>query len=303
MLFGAWPGVVAADLVDLTPLATPPEDVERTRVALDRLQGDAAPFYIRCYRHHRGPDAAPADPRNYTGPGRLIDLVACYRATTPDAAGFAEFVRQAVRDVAAWGGGKVQVGEELNVPAPLDGGFPGCFEAVAAGVAAAIEERDRLGLGVGIGVNAAGVADPAFWARMVAGLGPDSTARLDFIGLDMFPDVFRPIPEDQVGAGAQFLVRTLRSVTCEAGIPEATPIHVTETGWPTGLTRDEAKQARILRTVAEAVAATGEVSVYEFFSLRDGITDGSWHNGFGLLRDDYTPKPAYGDVQRLIAAS
>jgi hypothetical protein len=37
--------------------------------------------------------------------------------------------------VAAWGGGKVQVGEELNMPAPLDGGSPGCFEAVAAGVA------------------------------------------------------------------------------------------------------------------------------------------------------------------------
>ena len=310
MLFGIWPGVVAADLVELTPLATPPEDVERTRAALDRLQGGAAQFYIRCYRHFRGlgapeqgVDAAPVDPGNYAGHGRLIDLTACYRATEPDPVGYAEFVRQAVRDVAEWGGGKVQVGEELNVPAPLDGGFLGCFEAVAAGMAAGIDERDRLGVNVAIGVNGAGVADPGFWTTMVDALGPDSTARLDFIGLDMFPDVFRPIPEDKVGLGAQYLVRTLRQVTRDVGISEATPIHVTETGWPTDRTRDEEKQARILHAVAEAVAATGEVSVYELFSLRDGISDGSWQNGFGLLHDDYTPKPAYDTIRRLIEAS
>ncbi|WP_236791764.1 hypothetical protein [Amycolatopsis sp. GM8] len=229
MVFGVWPGVVAADLVELTPLETPPEDVARTRDALARLQGDAAEFAIRCYRHFRGAGApepgvaaAPADPGQYLGRGRLIDLVACYRATTPDPVGYAEFVRQAVRDVAAWGGGKVQVGEELNVPAPLDGGFPGCFEAVAAGVAAGLDERDRLGASIGIGVNGAGVADPAFWARMVRALGPGSASRLDFIGLGMFPDVFRPIPEDKVAGGAQFLVRTLRSVTLEAGISART---------------------------------------------------------------------------------
>ncbi|SLL99226.1 MULTISPECIES: hypothetical protein [unclassified Actinoplanes] len=310
MWYGIWPGVVAADLVDLTPLATPPEDVARTSVALDRLQGGAASFYIRCYRHYRGAaasepggDPAPADPGRYTGRGRLIDLVACYRATAPDPAGYAEFVRRAVRDVAGWGGGKVQVGEELNVPAPLDGGFPGCFEAVAAGVAAGLDERDRLGAAVAIGVNGAGVADPAFWARMTGALGPVSTARLDFVGLDMFPDVFRPIPEDDIGAGVRFLVRTLRRVTRDAGISGRTPLHVTETGWPTGRARDEAKQARVLRAVAEAVLATGEVSVYELFSLRDGISDGGWQNGFGLLRDDYRPKPAYDVVRRLIATS
>lgn len=310
MLFGVWPGVVAADLVELTPLETPPEDVERTSRALDLLHGDAAEFYVRCYRHFRGTaaplpgtESAPADPGQYAARGRLIDLVACYRAASPDPSGYADFVRQAVRDVAAWGGGKVQVGEELNVPAPLDGGFPGCFEAVTAGVAAGLDERDRLGANVGIGVNGAGIADPAFWSRMVDALGPDSTARLDFIGLDMFPDVFRPIPEEKVAAGAQFLVRTLRSVTRDLGISERAPIHVTETGWPTGQTRHEAMQARILHAVAEAVLATGEVSVYEFFSLRDGITDGNWQNGFGLLRDDYTPKPAFDAIRQLIDAS
>jgi hypothetical protein len=177
--------------------------------------------------------------------------------------------------VAEWGRGKVQVGEELNVAAPLHGGFPGCFDAVAAGVTAGLEERDRLGADIGIGVNGAGVAEPTFWHRMVDTLGADSTARLDFIGLDMFPDVFHAIPEGRVGACAQFLIRTLRSVTGGAGISEHTPIQVTETGWPTGQTRAEAKQTRVLQAVAEAVLATQEVSVYEFFSLRDGISDGN----------------------------
>ena len=170
-------------------------------------------------------------------------------------------------------------------------------------MAAGLGERDRLGANVGIGVNGAGVADPAFWARMARALGTDSASRLDFVGLDLFPDVFRPVPEDKVAGGAQFLVRTLRSVTREAGISGHTPIHVTETGWPTGRSRDEAKQARVLQSVAQAVHDTGEVSVYEFFSLRDGISNSNWQNGFGLLHDDYTPKPAFEAIRRIIEAS
>ncbi|MBO0837507.1 MAG: hypothetical protein J2P28_18640, partial [Actinobacteria bacterium] len=223
MIFGVWPGVIPADLIDLTPIECPQEDPQRTREALDRLQGDAAAFYIRCYRHfrtgvtrHSGAVAAPIDPGRYAGSGRLIDLVACYQSATPNPAGFSEFVRQAVRDVAGWGGGKLQVGEELNVPSPLDGGSPGCFEAVSAGVRAALDERVRHGGSVQIGVNCAGLADAAFWAKLVAALGPDSVSRLDYIGLDMFPDVFRPIPEPRVASAARFLIQTLRSVTREA---------------------------------------------------------------------------------------
>jgi len=309
MIFGVWPGVVQGDLVDLSPMECPPEDPQRTEEALRDLQGDAESFYIRCYRHfgpgvtpHSGARATPTDPGRYAGRGRLIDLVACYQTATPDPDGFAEFVRQAVRDVAAWGSGKIQVGEELNVPAPLDGGSPGCFEAVAAGVAAALDERTRHAAKVHIGVNAAGLADPGFWAKMTAAIGPDNTGRLDYIGLDMFPDVFRPISEDKLGAASQFLIERLRSVTRDLGLPEHTPIHITETGWPTGEHRDEDKQARVLSAVARAILDTGEVSAYEFFGLRDGRTDGNWRTGFGLLHDDYTPKPAYEQARRLIAA-
>ncbi len=309
MIFGIWPGVVAADLVDFHPLDCPPEDPTATLAAVRDLQGHADRFYVRCYRHfaatRRRPVAAlptPARPEVYAGEGRLIDLVACYQSPVADPAGFAEFVRQAVRDVARWGGGKVQVGEELNVPAPLDGGSPGCFEAVAAGVAAALKEREGLGATVEVGVNAAGVPDPAFWQRMAGALGPELLTRLDYVGLDAFPDVFRPIPHADLPRAARGLVTRFREVTAEVGIPADTPIHITETGWPTDDEHDEATQAEVLAAVAGAVIDAGVgVSGYEIFGLRDGLTTGPRFARFGILRDDHTRKPAFAAVRDLIA--
>lgn len=309
MIFGIWPGVVAADLVDFRPLDCPPEDPVATLAALRELQGDASAFYVRCYRHFGagvtpspGASRTPPRPELYAGEGRLIDLVACYQSSEPDPGGFAEFVREAVRDVAAWGGGKVQVGEEPNMPAPQDGGFPGCFDAVAAGIAAAVEERERLGAHLDIGVNAAGMADPAFWKQLADTLGVELRAKLDYIGLDAFPDVFGRIPHDRVADATTFLIRHFRTVTTEAGIPASTPIHITETGWPTDADRDEATQRIVLETVARAALGSGAgVAAYEFFGLRDGRTDATWTSRFGLLRDDYTPRPSFRAIRDLIA--
>jgi hypothetical protein len=123
VIFGIWPGVAAADLVSLQHLDCPPEDTAKTLAALREPQGTAAQFYVRAYRHFgRGvrPQAsaapAPAQPGLYAGQGRMIDLVASYQSPVPDPGGFAGFVRQAVRDVAAWGGGKVQVGSPPQAP-------------------------------------------------------------------------------------------------------------------------------------------------------------------------------------------
>lgn len=274
------------------------------------MQGGAAGFLIRYYRHfsrrdgdHGGAAETPGDPGRYLGRGRWIDLVTCYQSATADPDGFAAFVRQAVRDVASWGGGNVQVGEEPNMPAPLDGGSPGCLDAIAAGVTAALDERTRHDAHVRIGVNSAGPADPAFWRRMADALGTDRLRELDYIGLDAFPDVFRPVPEEQLPEAVVHLVDTFRRVTAEVGVPGKTPIHITETGWPTDDERDEATQARVLLTVAKAVLGSGRgVAAYEFFGLRDGLTTGTWHSRFGLLRDDYTPKSAFHAIRDLIAA-
>jgi hypothetical protein len=308
MIYGIWPGVVAADLVDFRPLDCPPEDPAATLTALRDLQQDAQHFYIRCYRHfgtgtRATAEAAPRQPGRYAGQGRLIDLVACYQSRVADPLGFAGYVRRAVRDVAGWGGGKVQVGEELNVAAPLDGGSPGCFEAVAAGVAAALDERDRLDTSVQVGINAAGLPQPAFWRQLADALGPDLLGRLDYVGLDAFPDVFRPIPHPDLPRAVRGLLTRFREVTNDVGVPATTPIHITETGWPTDQDRDEATQAAVLTTVAAAVVdAQVGVTAYELFGLRDGLTAAGWTSRFGILRDDYSRKPAFDAVRKLIAA-
>jgi hypothetical protein len=43
------------------------------------------------------------------------------------------------------------------------------------------------------------------------------------------------------------------------------------------------------------------VRAYERFALRDGLTKGTWTARFGVLRDDYTPKPAFTAIRQLIA--
>ncbi|MEV7470033.1 hypothetical protein AB0O20_26525 [Streptomyces kronopolitis] len=55
-----------------------------------------------------------------------------------------------------------------------------------------------------------------------------------------------------------------------------------------------------MRTVA-ARSADLNIDGYAFFALRDtdSAAEGLFHH-FGLLRDDYTPKPAFDAYRRLI---
>jgi hypothetical protein len=91
---------------------------------------------------------------------------------------------------------------------------------------------------------------------LAGAIGPHNTERLDYIGLDAFPDVFQPIPREDLPAAVTYLLRRFRTVTAEAGIPDATPIHITETGWPTDDQRTESAQAEVLAAVADAVIAS-----------------------------------------------
>jgi exo-beta-1,3-glucanase (GH17 family) len=85
-------------------------------------------------------------------------------------------------------------------------------------------------------------------ARVLTGaIGPHNTGRLDYIVLDAFPGVFQPISRRNLPAAVTFLLRRFRTVTSQAGVPEATPIHITETGWPTGHQRTESAKRRSWR--------------------------------------------------------
>lgn len=146
-------------------------------------------------------------------------------------------------------------------------------------------------------------------AHVQVGIAPPESGE-DRVGvpgpLDQQPeDRQEPIPRENLPAAVTYVLRRFRTVTAEAGIPEATPIHITETGWPTDDDqRTESAQAEVLAAVADAVIASDAgVEACEWFGLRDGLTTAAWSARFGILRDDYTPKPAFTALQHLIATA
>jgi hypothetical protein len=177
------------------------------------------------------------------------------------------------------------------------------------GVIAAKQEARRLGnrrLRVGFDEVAFGRPDVGFWNTLASLGGRPFADALDYVGVDLYPDVFGSLPTGTtIGQAA---VLTLKGVRTEempiAGVPASTPIRVTENGWPTIGDRTEARQAAALRGVIEAVDAsrgTLNVASYGLFDLRDALTSSANpFDHFGILRDDYMPKPAFRTYRDLI---
>jgi hypothetical protein len=137
--------------------------------------------------------------------------------------------------------------------------------------------------------------------------GADFAAAVDYAGIDMYPDVFGPrfaVPE--LPGAVSWILRTFREHMLPiAGIGAGTPIRICENGWPTGQDRPDAVQAQVLETTLRTVhELRSELNVthWELFTLRDAdSSSGDLFHQFGVLRDDYTPKPAFGVLRDLIA--
>ena len=320
IVFGIYPGGPAGSNSGLA--AGKPDDPTKINEALDHLQGnDRRQLLVRAYMpfvaHDRklGVKAAPSSAKQYSDydvsrqkiSQRKLDLVLTFGDMQGDIEAWSQFVRKAIR-LNADRLGKVQITEEPNlVHPPGDGRFPQIAEAVVEGVIAAREEVQQSGLDVLVGFNAVQAyesVDP-FWERLDACASDKFKQSLDYVGVDLFPDVFKPLGdvtmEEAVLYGLSSFRHQLEAIKLAASIP----IHVTEHGWPTSLERSYDHQAKVLdETVRTIVKYQREflVSHYEFFSLRDAD---SYNPGiffqFGLLRDDYSPKPAFEVFRQLIA--
>src|SRR3954452_16116049 len=203
-LFGVYPGGVAGN--DAGGLARGvPDDPAAVQAVLDDLQGpDARPLLVRCYApfiDEAGPGrtdiAAPTRGERYAVNGRLLDLVLQYRSRSGDIEGYAEFVRNAIERYGAITR-TVQITEEPNVTgnATLDGDYPDVLRAIMAGVQAANREASRLRFGhLRIGTNTTPLFGPSagFYMELVKLGGAALVDGLHYIGLDMFPDVFRSL--------------------------------------------------------------------------------------------------------------
>jgi len=233
-------------------------------------------------------------------------------------AAWSRFVREVVRkfvvnqEVVA-----IQIANEVNFRISADssdGAYKDARQALVSGVIAAKDEVRRLGLAgrVAIGFNWAYRLDPAsetsFWNSLRDRGGRAFVAALDWIGLDAYPGTVFP-PAEEPGGERDGIVNAMSALRCYAripGIPASVPMRIEENGWPTQPpARSYAHQAEALRLMVRAVhdfRGTYNVSDYRWFDLRDHSTSSTnFQHHYGLLEDNYTPKPAFAAYGRLVA--
>lgn len=311
--FGVFPFGLAGGPDGLA--AGPPDDFGHIRRLLRSLQGDGAPLLTRAYVGWSGTDstaAALAQLSDLASTGLRWDLVLAYRDSKADIRGWAEFT---ARVVTVYGTtlDSIQITGEANltgIPDAGDGAYPRAPQALVYGVLAAAAAKQRGSLPVAIGFAVVPEPDPAagsFWPAVAELGGLAFAASTDYAGLDMYPDVFGGrIELGSLDAAVDSILRTFRHRALPiAGIGPATPIRICENGWPTGPGRPEQRQAEVLDTVLRAVHARRHklnISHWELFALRDADSnqDSPFHQ-FGIVRDDYTPKPAFDRIRKTIA--
>mgnify|MGYP001369291006 CR=1 FL=1 len=211
---------------------------------------------------------------------------------------------------------------EVNLqfsPNTSDGYYAGAQDALIAGIEAAHAEALRRGFrqlsfGFTYAYRFSPQADASFFSYLGAHGGAPLRRALGFVGLDFYPGtVYPPViaPGDSYSAELAQAAGVVRDCYAPmAGIGRSVPIWITENGVPTGVLSD-AQQADALSqlvTAARDYSGTFGITDYRWFNLRDSSSSGPTtlagptFSSDGLLRDDYTRKPAFTAYQSLITA-
>ena len=315
-----------------TPLV--PEDFDKRDAKLAELKGDRF-LAVRLNRLFMEQGKAgiaefKALADRFTKQGIEVELQVRYHPAPADDGDIDKWLAY-VRDVIrTFGPNKLvtgfQITNEVNFtfsPNTSDGAYRDAETALVRGVIEAKRESRRLGYThQRIGFNYAwrtalqGVTDPtdaAFWSRIGALGGAKLVKATDWVGIDAYPGTYVPgilmaRSPTVVNVGDAFLEGIAQTRECfmpKAGFTMATPLRVEETGYPTGPDRPgEAAQARAVKelvTTANNYRGTYNISDFRFFGLRDNNSEGpNFQSYFGLLRDDYSPKPAFGVYRDLV---
>jgi hypothetical protein len=324
--FGIYPGGGAGTI---GPEAAPmPEDSAKRLAALRLLRG-RHPFVLHLYVNYTGADGVSAvaqlgrELAQYERAGFQIELVLCYRprdgGSSGQVAGFAKFAKDAVeslgssRDLVS-----LQVTNEANVAGSTgmtDGSYRDARDALVTGVIAAQHEALHLRFSwLKVGFNwsyETGRGQPAFWRYLHRRGGAAFARAVGWVGLDVYPGTWGlPIDVTHLARSTATAMRNaLRSVRLRyiplAGLRSHVGIHVSENGYPTGPGRTPLMQAAVMRAAISAIHAASRrynITDYRWFDLRDANSAGaSFEDRYGLLYDDYSPKPAFETYRELIA--
>ncbi|MDQ3936041.1 MAG: hypothetical protein M3340_15575, partial [Actinomycetota bacterium] len=324
--FGITPGAQTGQFFTGAQPTRTPEDPARQVEALDGLRPAGGPFVLRLHRFFWS--GREEEFRRvlgladlYTRAGFLAELQLRYHPDERqegDLDAWEAHVREVVRRfgpnprVVA-----IQVTNEVNItfsPDSSDGAYDGARDALIRGVIAAKDEARRRGYRqLEIGFNWAYRTDPGsestFWNHIRDHeRKKEFLESLDWVGVDAYPGTVFPPAHTGQGErdGMVNAFSTFRCYAGGAGIPESVPIKVEENGWPTEPpARSYEKQAEVAETLVRAVhdfRGTYNISDYRWFNLRDGdTTSANFQTQYGLMTDEYVPKPAYDVYRRLVA--
>lgn len=259
------------------------------------------PFDVHFYASWRGglPTSTVDAMQAVTDRGLRVNLALKYLpppGQDGDIAGFAAWVAEVVEQHPE--AKVVQVTNEANSGASSDsdGGSKNPLGALVEGVkAAAAVKMHHQEIGFNWFYKLDPVSDQAFWSTLGAA-GDEFRDAVDFAGVDIYAGTYiPPVSVDDEGDFRAALDYTRNEMMPLANLGPEVPLYVQETGFPTlGPARSEQRQADALASYIRATEGFN-VGLIQWFQLADARS--TVGDGWGLLRSDYTRKPAY-DVMR-----
>lgn len=321
--FGIYPWGAAGAVGSIAPSV--PDNADQSLRAVQQLRG-THPLVVHIYGDYTGISTTSGDnliseATWWSANGLQIAAVLRYRpADASKAAGYVAWVQSMTHRLAALPGTvSIQIANEPNNPSAGagDGSYPGVITAIATAVPAArnqliADSRSSILVGFNWAAGTSPTTTEPMWAALKQAGGTAFTQAVGFVAVNVYPGTWSPPAADSVPTATQIdatLRTTLNALRNQhmpaAGIGTTAAIVVGETGYPTTPTRTEATQDMVLNTTVSTIDATrttyGTTDLY-WFALRDGNTSsGQLENGYGLLHDNYTPKPAYTSLQQAIA--
>jgi hypothetical protein len=233
-----------------------------------------------------------------------------------DMAAWAGYVRTAARIL-----GKRPTVQALTItneanfpisPNTSDGSYPSVLQAIVTGVSTARQQLDRMGrpdveLGFSFAWRWLPDADAEFWRQLGSLATPAFRRALDYVGLQIYPGLVFPPVSTSAAAGDDTVEALTLLRGCYmplGGFGPNVDLWVTENGYATNLGRTEPEQDVALRSTLDGVhrySGTLGVTDYRWFNLRDNDSAGTdLFAAVGLLRDDYSQKPAFATYRSYI---